>query len=131
MSAANPNPMEKSMVSVLVVANAGGGRRCRVVLRFYCRTIVAPGTRGGKQDVVQWIGVLFDRKLSFTYHVRTKMIAASRAFNALCSLVRYETGLSPSATHQLYQACVISRSDFDAEIWWNKQRNLERLLQLQ
>jgi hypothetical protein len=25
MSAANPNPMEKSMVSVLVVANAGGG----------------------------------------------------------------------------------------------------------
>jgi hypothetical protein len=25
MSAANPNPMEKSMVSSLVVANAGGG----------------------------------------------------------------------------------------------------------
>jgi hypothetical protein len=25
MSAANPHPMEKSMVSVLVVANAGGG----------------------------------------------------------------------------------------------------------
>jgi hypothetical protein len=25
MSAANPNPMEKSIVSVLVVANAGGG----------------------------------------------------------------------------------------------------------
>jgi hypothetical protein len=25
MSAANPNPMEKSMVPVLVVANAGGG----------------------------------------------------------------------------------------------------------
>jgi hypothetical protein len=25
MSAANPNPMEKSMVSVLVVANEGGG----------------------------------------------------------------------------------------------------------
>jgi hypothetical protein len=34
MSAANPNPMEKSMVSVLVVANAGGGRRCCVV--FVC-----------------------------------------------------------------------------------------------
>jgi hypothetical protein len=33
MSAANPNPMEKSMVSVLVVANAGGGRHCYVVSR--------------------------------------------------------------------------------------------------
>jgi hypothetical protein len=32
MSAANPNPMEKSMLSVLVVANAGGGgHRCCVV----------------------------------------------------------------------------------------------------
>jgi hypothetical protein len=35
MSAANPNPMEKSMVSVLVVANAGGGSPlpCGVFLR--------------------------------------------------------------------------------------------------
>jgi ribonuclease HI len=102
-----------------------------IKIRLPNGTIVAPGTRGGKQDVVRWIGVLFNRKLSFTYHVHTKMTAASRAFNALCSLVRYETGLSPSATRQLYQACVISRSDFGAEIWWNKQRNLEQLLQLQ
>jgi hypothetical protein len=32
MSAANPNPMEKSMVSVLVVANAGGG----VAIAVWC-----------------------------------------------------------------------------------------------
>jgi hypothetical protein len=31
MSAANPNPMENSMVSVLVVANAGGGVTVAVV----------------------------------------------------------------------------------------------------
>jgi hypothetical protein len=34
-------------------------------------------------------------------------------------------------TRQLYQACVTSRSDFGAEIWWNRQRNLEQALQLQ
>jgi hypothetical protein len=33
MSAANPNPMEKSMVSVLVVANAGGGSPFMEVIR--------------------------------------------------------------------------------------------------
>jgi hypothetical protein len=33
MSAANPNPMQKSMVSVLVVANAGGG----VAVAVWCR----------------------------------------------------------------------------------------------
>jgi hypothetical protein len=32
MSAANPNPMEKSMVSVLVVENAGGG----VAIAVWC-----------------------------------------------------------------------------------------------
>jgi hypothetical protein len=32
MSAANPNPMEKSMVSVLVVANGGGG----VTIAVWC-----------------------------------------------------------------------------------------------
>jgi hypothetical protein len=40
MSAANPNPMEKSMVSVLVVENAGGGHgavdEIFVVLQLMC-----------------------------------------------------------------------------------------------
>jgi hypothetical protein len=92
-------------------------------------TVVEPGTRGGKNDIVRWIGIFFDRKLSFNYHVRTRIAAANRAFNALCSLTRYETGLSPPAMRQLYQACVTSRSNFSAEIWWNWQKNLEQLLQ--
>jgi hypothetical protein len=81
-------------------------------------TVVMPGTQGGPKDVVRWIGIFFDRKLTFSYHVKTKLTAASRSLNALCSLVRYETGLSPSATRSLYLACVTSRSDFGAEIWW-------------
>jgi hypothetical protein len=48
--------------------------------------------------VVRWIGIFFDRKRTFKYHVTTKVMAAMRTFNALCSLVRHETGLSPSAT---------------------------------
>jgi hypothetical protein len=50
-------------------------------------TVVEPGTRGGKSDVVRWIGIFFDRKLTFKYHVTTKVAAATRAFNALLSLV--------------------------------------------
>jgi hypothetical protein len=67
-------------------------------------TVVEPGTRGGKMDVVQWIGVYFDRKPTFNYHVHIRVVAAARAFNALRSLVRYETGLSPTATRLIYQA---------------------------
>jgi hypothetical protein len=43
MSAANPNPMEKSMVSVLVVANVGGGSpllcNCVVVVGASVRAV--------------------------------------------------------------------------------------------
>jgi hypothetical protein len=78
---------------------------------------VTPGTKEGRKDVVRWIGIQFDRKLSFSHHVKVKLTAASRSFNALYSLVRHETGLSPSTTHSLYRACILSRSDFGAEIW--------------
>jgi hypothetical protein len=61
-------------------------------------TVVEPGTRGGKSDVVRWIGIFFDRKPTFKYHVTTKVAAATCMFNALHSLVRDETGLSPSTT---------------------------------
>jgi ribonuclease HI len=72
-----------------------------------------------------------DRKPTFSQHVHTRVAAVQRAFLALCRLAHYETGLSPTATRQLHQACVTSRSDFGAEIWWNRQKNLERMLQLQ
>jgi hypothetical protein len=49
--------------------------------------VVEPGTRGGKSDVVQWIGIFFDRKLMFKYHVTNKVTVAMYAFNALHSLV--------------------------------------------
>jgi hypothetical protein len=58
--------------------------------------VVEPGTRGGKGDVVWWIGIFFDRKRTFKYHVTTTVMVATHVFNALCSLVRHETGLSPS-----------------------------------
>jgi threonine dehydrogenase-like Zn-dependent dehydrogenase len=96
-----------------------------IKIRLPHGTVVEPGTRGGMKDVVRWIGIFFDRKLSFNHHVRIKLASTRRTFAAMSSLIRHETGLSPSATCQLYQACVIPRSDYGAEIWWNKQRNLE------
>jgi hypothetical protein len=46
-------------------------------------TIVTPGMQGGRMDVVQWIGIYFDRKLSFSHHVKVKLTAAARYLNAL------------------------------------------------
>jgi hypothetical protein len=80
--------------------------------------VVELGTRGGKSDKVQWLGIFFNRKHIFKYHVTTKVVVAMCIFNALCSLTQHEMGLSPSAMQLIYQAYIISRSDFGAEIWW-------------
>jgi hypothetical protein len=94
-------------------------------------TIVTPGMQGGRTDMVRWIGIYFDRKLSFSHHVKVKLMAAARSLNALRSLICYETGVSPLATRTLYQACVISRSDFGSKIWWTRQKHLASILQSQ
>jgi ribonuclease HI len=93
--------------------------------------IVKPGTQGGRKDVICWIGVLFNCKLRFTHHINAKLISVSRSFNTLCSLVKHETGLSPSVTHSLYCICVLSRSDFGTEIWWTGQKTFTNHLQTQ
>jgi ribonuclease HI len=49
----------------------------------------------------------------------------------LCSLVKYETGLSPSTTRSLYRSCGLSRSDCRAEIWWKGQKTFMQRLQTQ
>jgi hypothetical protein len=93
--------------------------------------VLKPGTQGGQKDVVRWIGIVFDRKLYFTHHVNAKLIAASRSLNVLWSLEKHETGLSPSATRSVYCTCVLSRSDFGAEIWWTGQKTFTQCLQTQ
>jgi hypothetical protein len=93
--------------------------------------IMKPRTQGGKKDIIYWIGILFDYKLRFTHHINAKLISTSRSFNALCSLVKHETGLSPSATCSLYCMCVQSRSDFSTEIWWMGQKTFMNCLQTQ
>jgi hypothetical protein len=78
--------------------------------------IIQPRIQGGRKDIVCWIGILFDCKLQFTLYINTKLISASRSFNGLCSLVKYDTSLSPSVTCLLYHAYVLSRSNFSTEI---------------
>jgi hypothetical protein len=51
------------------------------------RMVVTPGTQGRPKDIIWWIGIFFDHKLTVSYYVKTKLKAASRSLNALCSLV--------------------------------------------
>ena len=81
-------------------------------------TAISPGTKGIGPDVVRWIGIWFDRKINFKHHVMLKAASGKRALGALKSLANTESGLTPSAVRQLYNACVVPVCDFGAEVWW-------------
>ena len=88
-------------------------------------TIISPSNKA-----LRWLGVWFDRKLSFKHHVNTKVASAKRALGCLQRLANTESGLHPTAVRQLYIACITPISDFGAEVWWRGQQGLCSKLQL-
>lgn len=86
-------------------------------------TTVTAGTQGKSEEVVRWVGIWLDRKLSFKHHVNLKVAGATKALGALANLSNTQKGLSPAAVRQLYQSCIIPVCDFGAEIWWRGQKS--------
>jgi hypothetical protein len=46
-------------------------------------TTIFPGTEGISADMFRWIGIRFDRKINFKYHVILKTASGKRALGAL------------------------------------------------
>ena len=89
-------------------------------------TIITPST------VVRWLGVFFDRKLSFKAHVDRKITSATRALQMTSRLKTSEWGLSSHHLRQLYTSCVLPILDFGAEAWWRGQKGyLDKMQRLQ
>ena len=76
------------------------------------------------KEVVKWLGIWFDRKLSFKVHVEKRIAAASRMFYSISKLANTERGLSFQALRQLYIACVVSVADYGVPVWWKQQQFL-------
>ena len=76
------------------------------------------------QEVVKWLGIWFDRKLSFKIHVEKRIAAASRMFYSISRLANTERGLSFQAMRQLYIACIASLADYGVPVWWKQQQFL-------
>ena len=72
--------------------------------------------------VVRWLGVFFDRKLSFRTHINRKVTSASRALQMISRLKTSERGLSSQHLRQLYTSCVTPILDYGAEAWWRRQK---------
>src|SRR5205809_2694702 len=76
------------------------------------------------KNLIRWLGVWLDSKLSFKEHVEIKISTATRIFHQIARLSNTERGLSFQAMKQLYIACITSVADYEVPIWWNNQKSL-------
>ncbi|KAI9036018.1 uncharacterized protein KD926_002540 [Aspergillus affinis] len=67
---------------------------------------------------LRWLGILFDKKLSFKYHVKEMASKAITVANALRSLGNTVRGVNPYLIQQAVKACVLRRVYYGAETWW-------------
>ena len=76
------------------------------------------------QNIVKWLGIYIDSRLTFKDHIIKKTEAANRVFHQIARLSNTERGLSFQAMRQLYIACVCSIADYGVPIWWAGQQSL-------
>ena len=76
---------------------------------------VRPPPPGG---ATRWLGIWFDRRLSFSKHCRTLAAKARQTAAGIKSLANTVRGASTRLLRQATVACVISVLCYGAEAWW-------------
>lgn len=67
---------------------------------------------------LKWLGILFDRKLTFKYHVQAQTAKAIKTARAFASFGNTLRGVAASLIRQAVTACVLPIAYFAAETWW-------------
>ncbi|KAI0993970.1 hypothetical protein K3495_g14214 [Podosphaera aphanis] len=71
-----------------------------------------------QKPYLKWLGVHFDKKLIFKYHVKIQAAKALKIANALRGIGNTIRGVSPKLSKQMVTACVLPVAHFGAETWW-------------
>ncbi|KAJ7233049.1 hypothetical protein C8J57DRAFT_956056, partial [Mycena rebaudengoi] len=81
---------------------------------------------------LKWLGVLFDRKLTFDAHVRSLAERACSKVNGSRMLANTIRGLSQEHLRTLYRTCVLPTLTYTCPLWWTgKKRHVEILAEVQ
>lgn len=70
------------------------------------------------QGSLRWLGVFFDRKLSFRTHVETLAARGRRLVNGVRALSNTVRGAPPLSVRRVIQACLIPTLTYAAPTWW-------------
>src|SRR5438034_662412 len=69
------------------------------------------------KELVKYLEIWLNSKLSFKAHVKRKIASAQKVFTQIERLSNTERGLSFQAMRQLYIACISSVADYGDPVW--------------
>jgi ribonuclease HI len=75
-------------------------------------------SEGIERPYLRWLGILFDKKLRFNWHVQEMTSRAATIASALRCLGNTVHGMKPHLLQQAISACVLRKAYFGAETWW-------------
>jgi ribonuclease HI len=87
-----------------------------------------PATTVTAAPQVKWLGVIFDRKLTFVEHLRTVCERAERAVSAIQMLGNSIHGLNQYHRHQLYIGGILPMMTYASTTWWSGQKQQTKLI---
>ena len=80
------------------------------------------------RETVRWLGVHFDRKLSFNHHVGVLAGRAATAAGRLSMLANTVRGLTQINVRKLFNSCVKPILTYAAPVWWPSRKQGNRLI---
>ena len=72
------------------------------------------------KNVTRWLGIIFDRRLSFKEHIRLATIRAGAIINHIRRLCGTSYGANLQLLRQAMQGCALARLLYGAETWYAK-----------
>jgi ribonuclease HI len=79
-----------------------------------------------EKATLRWLGVFFDRKLTFKHHVDYWSTKAARIANGIRTLGTLANGPSPKLMTQAIKACVLPIAYYAAEAWWPSRTRTQK-----
>ena len=67
---------------------------------------------------LRWLGILFDKRLTFKWHAKEQAANALTVAQALQSLGNTVRGVQPHLVQQVVKTCVLRKLYYGAETWW-------------
>ncbi|KAF8587512.1 hypothetical protein K439DRAFT_1337973, partial [Ramaria rubella] len=75
------------------------------------------------ERVIKWLGIYFDRKLTFNEHVKRMAGRAEKTINGLSMLANTVRGLAQHHVQTLHITCILPQLTYGSLVWWTGKKS--------